>query len=151
MVGHGQPTACRRKSSQERRTRTWTRNPISVPAPSPAAAEGLDVRKTTPLKYGGRVFFLDIPFYRTPRIGVSAMNVSDYFAELLVAGRLADAGWNVHFPHRDQDFDFIITKTVNASEMLIRPVQVKGKYPTGSRRSRPLNRYAPKSSIAAAR
>jgi hypothetical protein len=61
------------------------------------------------------------------------MKVSDYFAELFVAGRLADAGWNVYFPHRDQGFDFIITKTVNAGEMLIRPVQVKGKYPTGEK------------------
>lgn len=40
------------------------------------------------------------------------MKVSDYFAELFVAGRLADAGWNVYFPHRDQGFDFIITKTI---------------------------------------
>lgn len=37
------------------------------------------------------------------------MEVSDYFAELYVAGRLADAGWNVYFPHRDKGFDFIIS------------------------------------------
>jgi hypothetical protein len=61
------------------------------------------------------------------------MKVSDYFAELFVAGRLADAGWNVYFPHRDQGFDFIVTKTVGAADMLIRPVQVKGKYPTGEK------------------
>jgi hypothetical protein len=30
------------------------------------------------------------------------MKISDYFAELFVAGLLADAGWNVYFPHRDQ-------------------------------------------------
>lgn len=61
------------------------------------------------------------------------MRVSDYFAELFVAGRLADAGWNVYFPHRDQGFDLMITKTVTNGEMLIRPVQVKGKYPTGEK------------------
>jgi hypothetical protein len=61
------------------------------------------------------------------------MKVSDYFAELFVAGRLADAGWNVYFPHRDQGFDFIVTKTIGTGDMLIRPVQVKGKYPTGEK------------------
>jgi hypothetical protein len=58
------------------------------------------------------------------------MKISDYFAELFVAGRLADAGWNIYFPHRDQGFDFIITKRISTGELLIRPVQVKGKYPT---------------------
>jgi hypothetical protein len=58
------------------------------------------------------------------------MKVSDYFAELFVAGRLADSGWNVYFPHRDQGFDFIITKRILSGDLLIRPVQVKGKYPT---------------------
>ena len=52
----------------------------------------------------------------------------DYFAEMYVAGVLADAGWNVYFPRRDQGFDFIVTKFV-ADRVLIRPVQVKGKYP----------------------
>jgi hypothetical protein len=56
------------------------------------------------------------------------MTGSDYFAELYVAGVLARRGWNVYFPHRDEGFDFIISKLVD-SEMLIRPVQVKGKYP----------------------
>lgn len=54
----------------------------------------------------------------------------DYFAELFVAGRFADAGWNVYFPHRDEGFDFIITKSVGGDHQIIRPVQVKGKYPT---------------------
>jgi hypothetical protein len=58
------------------------------------------------------------------------MKVSDYFAELYVAGRFADAGWNVYFPHRDTGFDFIITKPTPSGHDLIRPVQVKGKYPT---------------------
>src|SRR5229473_1817256 len=57
------------------------------------------------------------------------MEVSDYFAELYVAGRFADAGWNVYFPHRDKGFDFIISKPHAEVGQLIRPVQVKGKYP----------------------
>jgi len=56
------------------------------------------------------------------------MNGADYFAELYVAGVLARAGWNIYFPHRDEGFDFIISKLVS-SKMVIRPVQVKGKYP----------------------
>ncbi len=58
--------------------------------------------------------------------------ISDYFAELYVAGRLADAHWNVYFPHRDEGFDFIIAKEVG-EKMIIRPVQVKGKYPSGDK------------------
>ncbi|MGA2963437.1 MAG: hypothetical protein ABSD96_17295 [Candidatus Korobacteraceae bacterium] len=54
----------------------------------------------------------------------------DYLAELHVAGLLADAGWNVYFPHRDEGFDFIITRVDEAGNVIIRPVQVKGKYPT---------------------
>lgn len=58
------------------------------------------------------------------------MKVSDYFAELYVAGRFADAGWNVYFPHRDQGFDFVVSRSRRGGSMLLRPVQVKGKYPT---------------------
>ena len=61
------------------------------------------------------------------------MEVSDFFAELYVAGRFADAGWNVYFPHRDTGFDFIITKPTKIVHDLIRPVQVKGKYPTAEK------------------
>lgn len=53
----------------------------------------------------------------------------DYFAELFVAGLLANHGWNIYFPHRDEGFDFIISKNIGGVEV-IRPVQVKGKYPT---------------------
>jgi hypothetical protein len=59
-------------------------------------------------------------------------NQRDYFAEMYVAGVLADAGWNVYFPRRDLGFDFIITKA-SASTVVIRPVQVKGKYPEPSK------------------
>jgi hypothetical protein len=57
------------------------------------------------------------------------MKIKDYFAELYVAGRLADAGWNIYFPHRDEGFDFVISKTIDGMPLL-RPVQVKGKYPS---------------------
>jgi hypothetical protein len=57
-----------------------------------------------------------------------APKTRDYFAEMYVAGILADSGWNIYFPKRDVGFDFIITKST-ANELIIRPVQVKGKYP----------------------
>jgi hypothetical protein len=41
---------------------------------------------------------------------MTAPEVHDYFAELYVAGRFADAGWNVYFLHRDAGFDFIVSK-----------------------------------------
>jgi len=72
------------------------------------------------------------------------VKVSDYFAELFVAGRLADAGWNVYFPHRDQGFDFIITKRILTGELLIRPVQVKGKYPSSDKGNQDVYGYVGK-------
>ena len=62
------------------------------------------------------------------------MAVRDYFAELYVAGKFADAGWNVYFPHRDIGFDFIVSKPDNHGGQILRPVQVKGKFPTSARR-----------------
>jgi hypothetical protein len=53
----------------------------------------------------------------------------DYFAELYVAALFGDAGWSVYFPKRDVGFDFIATKSVDGT-VIIRPVQVKGLYPT---------------------
>ncbi|QWC57545.1 hypothetical protein F7D01_11055 [Erythrobacter sp. 3-20A1M] len=53
----------------------------------------------------------------------------DYFAEMYVAGVMADAGWNIYFPHRDMGFDLIGT-LARSDGLLIRPVQVKGLYPT---------------------
>jgi hypothetical protein len=58
------------------------------------------------------------------------MKVSDYFAELYTAGRFAEAGWNVYFPRRDRGFDFIVSRPSVSGLQLLRPVQVKGKYPT---------------------
>ena len=66
--------------------------------------------------------------------------ISDYFAELYVAGKLADAGWNIYFPHRDEGFDFIISKTLDEG-VLLRPVQVKGKYPFGGKTDKPTYGY----------
>jgi len=75
------------------------------------------------------------------------MKISDYFAELFVAGRLADAGWNIYFPHRDQGFDFIITKRIPTGELVIRPVQVKGKYPTDEKGDQSVYGYVGKLDI----
>lgn len=68
------------------------------------------------------------------------MAVTDYFAELYVAGSFADAGWNVYFPHRDQGFDFIISKLGKGGQIL-RPVQVKGKYPTEDKSEKTIYGY----------
>ncbi len=59
----------------------------------------------------------------------------DYFAEMYVAGLFADAGWNIYFPRRDKGFDYIVTLE-DAEGVLIRPVQVKGLYPTSSKGDR---------------
>jgi hypothetical protein len=55
-------------------------------------------------------------------------NQRDEFAEQYVAGIFADAGWSVYFPRKDKGFDFIVSKKTDAG-MIIRPVQVKGKFP----------------------
>jgi len=67
--------------------------------------------------------------------------VSDYFAEVYVAGRFADADWNVYFPHRDKGFDFIVSKPDGHGGQILRPVQVKGKYPTREKRDQPTYGY----------
>jgi hypothetical protein len=61
----------------------------------------------------------------------------DYFAELYVAALFGDAGWCVYFPKRDVGFDFIATKEVRG-EILLRPVQVKGRFPTPEKTDKPL-------------
>jgi hypothetical protein len=71
------------------------------------------------------------------------MKVPDYFAELHVAGRLADAGWDIYFPHRDKGFDFVISEVVNGAPIL-RPVQVKGKYPSGEKTDKSVYGYVGK-------
>ena len=56
----------------------------------------------------------------------------DYFAEMYVAGLLADAGWDVYFPRRDKGFDMIVSRP-NGTGTVVRPVQVKGKYATDAK------------------
>src|SRR5690606_33278823 len=63
------------------------------------------------------------------RTGMPAPHQRDYFAELYVAGLMGDAGWAVYFPKRDVGFDFIAVRNSEGST-LVRPVQVKGLYPT---------------------
>jgi hypothetical protein len=65
----------------------------------------------------------------------SPLTQRDYFAELYVAGIFGDAGWSVYFPKRDVGFDFVISKPLDGST-LIRPVQVKGLYPTPLKKDR---------------
>jgi hypothetical protein len=65
-----------------------------------------------------------------------APKTRDYFAELYVAGVFGDQGWAVYFPKRDVGFDFMISKEVNG-EVIIRPVQVKGRYPTAEKKDQP--------------
>ena len=55
-------------------------------------------------------------------------NQRDEFAQFYVAAMFADEGWTLHFPMPDRGFDFIATKQI-ADKIVIRPVQVKGKYP----------------------
>jgi hypothetical protein len=64
------------------------------------------------------------------------VRTSDYFAEIYVAGRFAEAGWNVYFPRRDRGFDFIASKALADGQQMLRPVQVKGKYPTAEKQDR---------------
>lgn len=59
---------------------------------------------------------------------------------MYVAGILADNGWNVYFPRRDKGFDFIITKAVGG-RIIVRPVQVKGKYPEEGRSNKNVYGY----------
>lgn len=63
------------------------------------------------------------------------------FAELYVAGLFADAGWQLYFPKRDHGFDFIVTKSVGDS-IILRPVQVKGLYPTATKTDKKVYGYS---------
>ena len=55
-------------------------------------------------------------------------NQRDEFAEQYVAAIFSDAGWSVYFPRKDKGFDFIVSKRTDAG-VILRPVQVKGKFP----------------------
>ena len=69
---------------------------------------------------------------------------SDYFAELYVAGLMTNAGWNIYFPHRDRGLDVIASKTGPDGVEIIRPVQIKGKYPTQEKTDKILYGYVGK-------
>jgi hypothetical protein len=64
-----------------------------------------------------------------------APRTRDYLAELHVAGLFGDAGWQVFFPKRDEGFDFIAVKRTPTGSV-VRPVQVKGLYPTAGKKDR---------------
>jgi len=46
---------------------------------------------------------------------------------MYVAGVMADAGWDIYFPHRDRGFDMIVSREGDFGT-IVRPIQVKGKY-----------------------
>ena len=73
------------------------------------------------------------------RIG-EAPEIRDDFAELYAAGILADNECNVYFPRRDKGFHFIVTKQVS-DKIILRPVQVKGKYPREEKGSKTVYGY----------
>lgn len=71
---------------------------------------------------------------------MAAPKTRDYFAEMYIAGLMADAGWEIYFPRRDKGFDFMATRTDDAGT-LIRPVQVKGLYPTAEKTDKAVYGY----------
>lgn len=75
-----------------------------------------------------------IPLLKS-RLVLSPPETRDYFAELYVAGIFGDAGWAIYFPKRDVGFDFVVSKTIGGS-VLLRPVQVKGLYPTKEKKDK---------------
>lgn len=70
----------------------------------------------------------------------TAPDTRDYFAEMYVAGVLADAGWDVYFPRRDKGFDMVVSRPAGATTV-VRPVQVKGKYATDAKTDKPTYGY----------
>ncbi len=79
--------------------------------------------------------------FHMPDLSTKAPKTADFFAELYVAGRFAELGWNIYFPRRDRGFDFIVSKSTSSGEQLLRPVQVKGKYPTPDKGDRDVYGY----------
>lgn len=65
-----------------------------------------------------------------------ASRLADYLAARQVASLFADAGWNLFFPQWKRDFDFIAAKAADRGEQMLRPVQVKAKYPSVDQRDR---------------
>jgi hypothetical protein len=72
--------------------------------------------------------------------GETTSRTRDYFAEMYVAGVLADAGWDIYFPRRDKGFDMIVSKPADGTT-IVRPVQVKGKYATDEKTDKKVYGY----------
>jgi hypothetical protein len=62
-----------------------------------------------------------------PTLAAGISRTRDYFAEMYVAGVLADEGWDIYFPRRDRGFDMVVSRA-SQDTTIVRPVQVKGKY-----------------------
>lgn len=65
-----------------------------------------------------------------------ASQVADYLAAQQVASLFADAGWNLYFPQWKCGFDFVAAKATVDGEQLLRPVQVRAKYPSADQSDR---------------
>jgi len=50
-------------------------------------------------------------------------------AELIVAAQMVEHDWNIYSPHVDEGFDFIAVLPLPNQDVLMRPVQVRGRYP----------------------
>lgn len=70
----------------------------------------------------------------------SSSRTRDYFAEMYVAGVLADAGWDIYFPRRDKGFDMIVSRP-SKDTTIVRPVQVKGKYASDEKTNKKVYGY----------
>jgi len=62
----------------------------------------------------------------------SEPKIHSLFAEMYVAAALADEDWAIYFPRRDVGFDMIAVKGTRAG-VVIRPIQVKGLYPSSDK------------------
>ena len=55
--------------------------------------------------------------------------LSGLSAELTVAAQMVEYGWNIYSPHRDLGFDFIASLPLEGGKVIMRPVQVRGRFP----------------------
>jgi hypothetical protein len=62
-------------------------------------------------------------------------NARSTTAEFLVLQQFVDRRWEIYFPYRDKGFDFVVSKRIG-SQILWRPIQVKGIYPTVKKKDR---------------
>lgn len=69
------------------------------------------------------ISWMDTPEEKEPR------KLGGLAAELIVAAQLVEHGWNIYSPHVDEGFDFIAVLPLPNHGALMRPVQVRGRYP----------------------